>query len=163
MIPPLAAPEIPLRALFPAPIWLEYEIRKICIPSKFSSISQFCSNSRLWIPPIPLVFLHPEISRSLCRQGWNTPIYYSTRKNSEKVCNEFFQIGSKQIKTGLVNWSKKIKSKTHFEAITTHPFCISAARLYCLPSSNTNQTFEIFDFGQWNLTMAIYRSKRHTR
>ena len=32
------------------------------------------------------------------------------------------------MKTGLVNWSKKIKSKTHFEAITTHPFCISAAR-----------------------------------
>ena len=39
----------------------------------------------------------------------------------KKVCNEFFQIGSKQIKTGLVNWSKKIKSKTHFEAITTLP------------------------------------------
>ena len=58
----------------------------------------------------------------------NPPIYYSRRKNSEKVPNEFFQIGSKQIKTGLVNWSKKIKSKTHFEAITTHPFCISAAR-----------------------------------
>ena len=58
--------------------------------------------------------------------------YYSGRKNSEKVLNEFFQIGSKQIKTGLVNWSKKIKSKTHFEAITTHPLCISAARMYYL-------------------------------
>ena len=48
--------------------------------------------------------------------------------NSENVPNELFQIGSKQIKTGLVNCSKKIKSKTHFEAITTHPFRISAAR-----------------------------------
>ena len=51
----------------------------------------------------------------------NPPIYYSRRKNSENGVNEFFQIGSKQIKTGLVNWSKKIKSKTHFEAITTLP------------------------------------------
>ena len=65
---------------------------------------------------------------NLPMKGVNPPIYYSARKNSEKVLNEFFQIGSKQIKTGLVNWSKKIKSKTHFEAITTRPLCISAAR-----------------------------------
>ena len=37
-------------------------------------------------------------------------------------------MGSKQIKTGLVYWSKTIQSKTHFEAITAHPFRISAAR-----------------------------------
>ena len=67
---------------------------------------------------------------------FNPPIYYSARKNSENVPNELFQIGSKQIKTGLVNWSKKIKSKTHFEAITTHPFRISAARNKYLACKN---------------------------
>ena len=60
----------------------------------------------------------------------NPPIYYSTRSGSENEGNEFFQIGSKQIKTGPVSWSKKIKSETHFEAITTTPLCISALVLF---------------------------------
>ena len=39
-------------------------------------------------------------------------------------------------------WSKKIKSKTHFEAITTHPFCISAARLSIFTVMNFWEEFE---------------------
>ena len=42
------------------------------------------------------------------------------RSGSEKVENGFSKWGQ-QIKAGLVNWSKKINSKTRFEAIITHP------------------------------------------
>ena len=45
------------------------------------------------------------------------------RSGSEKVENGFSKWGQ-QIKAGLVNWSKKINSKTHFEAIITHPLGI---------------------------------------
>ena len=48
------------------------------------------------------------------------------RSGSEKVENGFSKWGQ-QIKAGLVNWSKKIKSKTHFEAITNpSPLFLSA-------------------------------------